>query len=109
MTLTQSVKTKEGAFRLLLGTPKVYVTTAESENSREHTFCPNCGAPIYSGLVAEGPKVISFRVGAIRQRDQMVPIDQHWSRSAQTWLSALPTIQKRETQPVLNPRGGFAR
>jgi hypothetical protein len=38
------VKTKEGAFRLLSGTPKVYVTAAESGNKREHTFCPNCGA-----------------------------------------------------------------
>lgn len=61
------VKATEGSFRLLSSTLKVYVTTAESGNRREHTFCPNCGTPIYSRLVAEGPTVVSLRVGAIRQ------------------------------------------
>jgi hypothetical protein len=103
------VKTKEGCFRLLSGTLKVYVTTAESGNRREHTFCPNYGTPIYSGLVVESPEVISLRVGAIRQRDQMIPRDQYWFRSAQTWLGALPTTQRNETQPVLDPRGRFIR
>jgi hypothetical protein len=103
------VKTTEGSFRLLSGTPKVYVTTAESGNNREHTFCPNCGTPIYSRLVAEGPTVVSLRVGAIRQRDQMIPIEQYWFRSAQTWVGALSTTQRRETQPVLDPRGRFVR
>jgi hypothetical protein len=103
------VKTTEESIRLLSGTPKIYVTTAESGNRREHAFCPNCGTPIYSRLVAEGSKVVSLRVGAIRQRDQMVPIDQYWFRSAQSWLSALPTVQRRETQPVLDPQGGFGR
>jgi hypothetical protein len=100
------VKTRERSFRFLSGAPKVYVTTAESGNTREHTFCPNCGTSIYSRLVAESSTMVSLRVGAIRQRDQMVPIEQYWFRSSQTWLSALPTIQRRETQPVVDPRGG---
>ena len=32
------VPTNEGTFRLLSGTPKVYVKSAESENKREQTF-----------------------------------------------------------------------
>ena len=103
------VKTTEGSFRLLSGTPKAYVTIAESGNRREHTFCPDCGTPIYSALIVEGPRVVSLRVGAVRQRDQMIPREQYWSRSAQTWLSALPTTHSRETQPVVGPRGGIAR
>ena len=103
------VPTKEGSFRLLSGVPKVYVKTGESGNRREQTFCPNCGTPIYSGPVGDGAKVVSLRVGTVRQRDQMVPTDQYWFRSAQAWLSALPTIKRRETQPVFDPRGGFGR
>jgi hypothetical protein len=104
-----AVPTKEGSFRLLSGTPKVYVKTGESGNKREQTFCPDCGTPIYSGPIGDGAKVVSLRVGTIRQRDQMVPTDQYWFRSAQAWLSALPAIQRRETQPVFDPRGGFGR
>ena len=63
------VATKEGTFRLLSGAPKVYVKTGESGNDREQTFCPNCGSPIYSGPVSDGAKVVSLRVGTIRQRD----------------------------------------
>jgi hypothetical protein len=103
------VPTKEGSFRLLSGTPKVYVKIGESGNKREQTFCPNCGSPIYSGPVGDGGKVVSLRVGTIRQRDQMVPTDQYWFRSAQAWLSALLTTQGRETQPVFDPKGGFGR
>ena len=103
------VPTKEGSFRLLSGVPKVYVKTGESGNRREQTFCPNCGTPIYSGPVGDGAKVVSLRVGTLHQRDQMVATDQYWFRSAQAWLSALPTIKRRETQPVFDPRGGFGR
>ena len=103
------VPTKEGSFRLLSGVPNVYIKTGESGNRREQTFCPNCGTPIYSGPVGDGAKVVSLRVGTIGQRDQMVPTDQYWFRSAQAWLSALPTIKTRETQPVFDPRGGFGR
>jgi hypothetical protein len=108
-TFRSVVPTKEGSFRLLSGTPKVYVKTGESGNKREQTFCPNCGTPIYSGPIGKGAKVVSLRVGTIRQRDQMVPTDQYWFRSAQAWLSALPTIQRIETQPIVDPKGGFGR
>jgi hypothetical protein len=94
---------------LLSGVPKVYVKTGESGNRREQTFCPNCGTPIYSGPVGDGAKVVSLRVGTVRQRDQMVPIDQYWFRSAKAWLSALPAIKRKETQPVFDPRGSFGR
>jgi hypothetical protein len=103
------VPTKEGSFRLLSGTPKVYVKTGESGNKREQTFCPNCGTPIYSGPIGDGAKVVGLRVGTIRQRDQMVPTDQYWFRSARAWLSTMPTIQRKETQPTFDPRGGFGR
>ena len=100
--------TKSGTFRLLAGTPKVYVKVGASGNRREQTFCPDCGTPIYSAPVGAGSKVVGLRVGTIRQRDQLVPSDQYWFRSAQAWLEQLPKIKTTETQPVFDPKGGFS-
>ena len=99
--------TEEGTFRLLSGTPKVYVRRGESGNEREQTFCPDCGSQIYSAAPGGSGGVVSLRVGTIRQRDQLVPKDQYWFRSALTWLPRLPSITRQETQPAFTPSGGF--
>ena len=101
------VPTNEGTFKLLSGTPKVYIKSAESGNKCEQTFCPDCGTPIYSAPTGVGAKVVGLRVGTIRQRDQLIPRDQFWFRSAQAWLQDMPTMNKREKQPVFNEKGGF--
>ncbi len=101
--------TKKGTFRLLSGELKVYEKTAESGNTREQTFCPNCGTPIYSGPPGGKAGVVSLRVGTIRQREQLVPSDQYWFRSAQSWLKDLPAIKRIDTQPIFDPSGDFRR
>src|SRR5438034_7517168 len=65
--------TREDAFKLLSGKPKVYIKTSESGAKRQQSFCPECGTPIYSAAVADGPKVYGVRVGTVRQRDKLVP------------------------------------
>ena len=100
--------TREGTFKLLSGALEVYVKTGESGNQRTQTFCPECGTPIYSGPVGEGPKVHGLRVGTIRQRDQLIPKDQYWSRSSQAWLGVLPAMKRVEKQPVFDPKGGVS-
>jgi hypothetical protein len=100
---------KEGTFRLLSGEPRVYVKTGDSGNKREQTFCADCGTPVYSAPVGGAAKVVALRVGTVRQRDQLTPTDQYWSRSAQPWLEKLPTIKRTETQPVFDAKGGFGR
>jgi hypothetical protein len=82
------VPTKEGTFNLLSGEPKVYVKTGESGNKREQTFCPDCGAPIYSAAVGQADKVVVLRIGTLRQRDELIPSDQFWFRSAQASRAA---------------------
>ncbi|MCT8328890.1 GFA family protein [Albidovulum sediminis] len=99
------VPAAEGTFRLLAGRLKRYVKTGESGNEREQTFCPDCGTPVYSAPVGPQPKVVALPVGAIRQRDALVPSDQYWSRSAQAWLRTLADIPARETQPAFGARG----
>ena len=103
------VFTREGTFQLLSGDPKVYVKTGESGNKRSQSFCPECGTPIYSGAPGDGPKVHGIRLGTVRQRDQLIPRLQYWSRSAQHWLGDLPAIGKLEKQPVFDPKGGTSR
>lgn len=51
--------------------------------------------------------MIGLRVGTIYQRDQLVPGDQYWSRSAQRMLRNLAAMKKREKQPVCDAKGGF--
>jgi hypothetical protein len=101
------VATRENTFRLLSGAPKAYIKVGKSGNKREQTFCPDCGTPIYSGPVGVGAKVVGLRVGTIHQRDQLIPSDQYWFRSSQVWLQDLPTMKKREEQPIFDAKGGF--
>ena len=88
------VLSEEGAFRLLSGKVKEYIKTAESGVKRPQGFCPECGTPIFSTTQGDGPKTYSLRVGAIRERDTLVPILQIWTRSAQHWVDGLSAIKK---------------
>lgn len=104
-----AVFTEEGSFRLLTGTLKVYVKVSESGTRREQTFCPECGSPIYSASVGDGPKVHSVRLGTVRQRDRLVPQRQIWCRSAQAWAADIGAIPEIETQPALSRSGAIGR
>ena len=99
------VFTHEDTFKLLSGELKIYVKTGESGTKRPQSFCPECGTPIYSSTMGEGPKVHVIRVGTARQRDQLVPKVQLWCRSSQGWLSDLGSIPNIEKQPVFDQRG----
>ena len=101
------VQTRPGQFRLLSGTPKTYSKVAESGTVREQGFCPECGTPIFSRPVRDGSEAVGLRVGTITQRNELVPRDQYWFRSSQTWLVELPDMHRRETQPVFRADGGF--
>jgi len=100
------VLTKPGTFALLFGAPTVYVKTAESGNNRQQTFCPTCGTPIYSAPVTGDTKVVVLRVGAIHQREQLLPRDQYWFRSSLAWLPNLSKIKKQDKQPTLPETDG---
>ena len=79
---------------LLSGEPKVYVKVGESGNRREQRFYAECGPRILL-CASRQSRPRRLRVGAIRQSDQLSPIDQHWFRSAQKWL------QRRVNRSVL--------
>jgi hypothetical protein len=73
-------------FKLLSGTPKTYVKTAQSGTKRAQTFCPNCGTPIYSANAGNTPGPLGIRLGTARQRAALVPKTQYWTGSAMPWV-----------------------
>jgi hypothetical protein len=90
-----TVPVPKGEFRLLSGTPAIYVKTADSGTKRSHAFCPTCGAPIYATAAVEDPPSYSLRVGALSQRAELPPRAQQWNRSAVPWsadLRAMPRV-----------------
>jgi hypothetical protein len=84
-------------FRLLKGTPRIYVKTADSGNKRAQTFCAECGSPIYSSSVSD-PPMYSLRVGCLDQRAQLPPMEQIWCRSSLPWAMNLESLPKVEYQ-----------
>ena len=97
------VATRSGGFRLIAGEPRIYRKVSEAGAIRLQAFCPECGSPIYSTGEGEEPKVYSLRAGTIRQRAELVPRFQIWSRSALGWLSGLAEIPAVATQPEPAP------
>jgi hypothetical protein len=85
-----------GNFRMLQGTPRIYVKTAESGNLRAQAFCGDCGTPIYAAAPTN-PTSYSLRVGAIKQRAQLGrPKRQIWCRSALSWPMDITGIEQHE-------------
>jgi hypothetical protein len=90
------VPAKREKFRLS-GEPREYLKTAESGAKRVQAFCPDCGTPIYSAAPGDSP-VFNLRVGAVRQRAQLSPHVQVWTRSAVGWLDGLASVKRLEKQ-----------
>ena len=87
------VSVKKDDFRMLGGQPKIYIKTAESGNKRAQAFCPECGTPLYATTPTD-PQVFGLRVGTVRQRAELKPKRQIWSRSALDWVMNLESIPK---------------
>jgi hypothetical protein len=85
-------------FKMLGGAPAVYVkTTAASGNPRAQAFCPQCGSSLYSTPAGDGPHpAYMVRVGILRERDQLAPKVQNWTRSARPWVYAIGALAKNE-------------
>lgn len=88
------------SFRLLAGTPRTYVKTAQSGRRRLQAFCGTCGSPLYAAAVDEAGRVgpeYGIRVGTIRQRRSLEPERQFWRTSALPWV---PDMEELETFPL---------
>ena len=82
-----SVPVAVDQFKIISCEPAKYVKVADSGNKRVQAFCPHCGTPIYATAL-ENPTHCMLRLGAVRQRDQLVPRRQIWTASQQAWASS---------------------
>lgn len=100
------VPARRDAFRVT-GEPKVYGKTAESRNRRAQAFCPECGTPLYATAPAD-PQVYSIRLGTARQRAELSPRKQIWTRSALGWVMQPEAISAlaASREPALSPTSG---
>src|SRR5262245_59782743 len=74
------------------GEPTLYIKTAESGAKRAQAFCPRCGSGIYGAPADVAPASYFIRVGTIRQRNELPPKVQIWTRSAQRWVEHLALL-----------------
>jgi hypothetical protein len=94
-----NIATPADKFHLLRGNPKRYLKVASSGARRIHTFCGNCGGPIYS-CAAENTQSYSLRVGALKQRYELGrPVRQIWTRSRLPWIPPLDGVEEFDGQP----------
>lgn len=67
------------------GETRSYVKVAESGNRRAQVFCPECGTPLFA-TAPENPVQVSIRLGCVKQRAELAPAMQIWTKSAMPWL-----------------------
>ena len=88
-----SVPAPREAFRLITGQLKTYVKSADSGEKRAHSFCPECGSPVYACALGDNPARYTLRVGCLDQRASLPPKQQIWCDSAMPWsrdVSGIP-------------------
>jgi len=98
------------SFRLLSGTPKVYVKTGDSGNKSANKLLRRLRFAIYSRPVGASAAVVSLRVGTIRNAEQLIQETNTVSAASQAWLANLQATKKqREKQPVFDAKGSFGK
>lgn len=85
------------SFRLLRGTPKIYVKTADSGNQRAQAFCPDCGTSMWA-TSPTNPTSYGLRVGTIAQRAMFRPTQQIWCQSELPWTREVGGLERRARQ-----------
>ena len=85
-------------FRILQGTPKRYVTKADSGNDIVRAFCGNCGTPLYV-QVGTRPDLIGLRVCTLDDPSWFKPDADIFMKSAQPWDHDQPNVPKHDTYP----------
>jgi hypothetical protein len=93
-----SVPASASTFELLSGQPKTYIKTADSGAKRRHTFCPNCGTPVFACADSDAPPTYSLRVGCLDERLALPPKRRIWCKSALPWAQNISAIPGREMQ-----------
>ncbi len=68
--------------------------TADSGNTVERGFCPQCGAQLYSRTVQPAGMPMRVRAGTLDNPSLIAPSAYIWTESAPTWASFDPTLPR---------------
>jgi hypothetical protein len=93
------VVARPGTFMVLSGESTEYRKIADSGIVRPQGFCSHCGTALYSTTVGDEPKAYNVRVGALRQRNELLPRRQLFVRSQHAWVNDLNSIRKFDGMP----------
>lgn len=85
-------------FRIVQGTPKRYVTTADSGNEIARVFCGDCGTPLYV-QVSTRPDIVGLRVCTLDDASWFKPDADIFMQSAQPWDHADAGVPRYKTYP----------
>ena len=106
-----NVASLPGTFRLMSGSPKIYIKTAESGNKRAHGFCPECGTPAASNspMMGRTPALCSttWAIGTSSTPSDTLSWPQTASRAfgrTEGWRSAGPALRKSAAAVSLSLR-----
>jgi hypothetical protein len=93
-----AIRVPSAEFRITQGTPKRYVTQADSGNEITRVFCGDCGSPLYV-QVSTRPDIVGIRVGSLDDPSGFRPEADIFVKSAQPWDHMNPALPKYATYP----------
>jgi len=77
----------------------VFTSSADSGSVMRRSFCPACGAPLFSEAEPR-PNRIIVRAGALDDPEIARPAQIIWARSALSWACFDPALPTTEGQPA---------
>ncbi len=73
--------------------------TADSGNTVERGFCPECGSQMYSRTVTPAGMPIRVRAGTLDEPELAPPTAAIWVRSAPSWALIDPALRQHQCGP----------
>jgi hypothetical protein len=78
------VRLERAKFRVVRGDAKTFVKVGDSGRTIERSFCPECGAPLFT-TAPHRPDSVWVKAGSLDLGARIEPVDQIWTDSRVTW------------------------
>ena len=82
----------------ITGTPKTFSVRAGSGTLATRSFCPDCGAPLFTHSETS-PGVMSIRFSTLDDQVEFQPTLDIWTSSAQPWVCLSQKIRRYPQSP----------
>jgi hypothetical protein len=82
------------------GEARWFESIADGGNHMQRSFCPSCGAPLFSRAEAR-PHLIFIRAGALDNPKLVAPTMSIWTDASPEWACFDPALPKAPGQPPL--------